>query len=279
MGTEPTTDESASAPGVGARRARPGRSGRAGEARLFVLDTSVLMHDPTALFRFGAHDVYLPMAVLEEMDAAKKGVSEIARNVREVSRILDGIIRAADQTPIEQGFPLPGATGEAAAGRLYFQTRDCSDPLPDVVPGSHADNGILNVARMLHRERPGRAVVIVSKDINLRIKARALGMPAEDYQDDVVLDDVSASLPGRVRAGERIVESTHWCWCGAFPGEGRPDARRRQRRGDPPAGSPTSACTRPTLPARACSCAGPGTEKRWSSRPGTTAPAATPCGG
>ena len=161
MGTEPTTDESASAPGVGARRARPGRSGRAGEARLFVLDTSVLMHDPTALFRFGAHDVYLPMAVLEEMDAAKKGVSEIARNVREVSRILDGIIRAADQAPIEQGFPLPGATGEAAAGRLYFQTRDCSDPLPDVVPGSHSDNGILNVARMLHRERPGRAVVIV----------------------------------------------------------------------------------------------------------------------
>ena len=196
MSTEPTTHESASAPGAGARRARPGRGGGDGEARLFVLDTSVLMHDPTALFRFGEHDVYLPMAVLEEMDAAKKGVSEIARNVREVSRILDGIIRAGDQAPIEQGFPLPGATGEAAAGRLYFQTRDCSDPLPDVVPGSHADNGIVNVARMLHRERPGRAVVIVSKDINLRIKARALGMAAEDYHDDVVLDDVQLLYPG-----------------------------------------------------------------------------------
>ena len=76
---------------------------------LFVLDASVLMHDPTALFRFGEHDVYLPMAVLEEMDAARKGASESARNMREVIRILDGLIRAGGEDSIEQGLPLPVA--------------------------------------------------------------------------------------------------------------------------------------------------------------------------
>ena len=171
------------------------RRGGAG-ACLFVLDTNVLMHDPTALFRFQEHDVYLPMVVLEEMDAAKKGTSEIARNVREVSRLLDEVIRDTGDAAIEQGIHLPGPMSGAPAGRLFFQTRTYSDLLPDALPGSKPDNGILNVARALEREHPGRGVVIVSKDINLRVKARALGIHAEDYHDDVVLDDVSLLYPG-----------------------------------------------------------------------------------
>lgn len=167
-----------------------------GDPRLFVLDTNVLMHDPTALFRFQEHDVYLPMVVLEELDAAKKGTSEIARNVREVSRILDEMVRDADEAAIGRGIPLPGPVSGAPAGCLFFQTRSFSDLLPQALPGSKPDNGILNVARALDREHPGRAVVIVSKDINLRIKARALGILAEDYRDDVVLDDVSLLYPG-----------------------------------------------------------------------------------
>ena len=71
--------------------------------RLFILDTNVLMHDPTALFRFQEHDVYLPMVVLEEMDAGKKGVSEVARNVRQVSRFLDELMQSAGTDNIETG--------------------------------------------------------------------------------------------------------------------------------------------------------------------------------
>ena len=155
------------------------------------------MHDPTALFRFREHDVYLPMVVLEDLDAAKKGASEIARNVREVSRILDEIIRGAGETPIAGGIPLPGpADGTTPAGRLFFQTRTYAGCLPDSLPGSKPDNGLLSVAGALGNERPGRGVVLVSKDINLRIKARALGIHAEDYRDDAVLDDVSLLYSG-----------------------------------------------------------------------------------
>ena len=164
-----------------------------------MLDTNVLMQDPTALFRFQEHDVYLPMVVLEELDAAKKGTSEIARNVREVSRILDEVVRDADDTAIGRGIALPGPRDGAASGRLFLQTRAHPHLLPDALPGSKPDNGILNVARALQRERPERGVVIVSRDINLRIKARALGIQAEDYRDDVVLDDVSLLYPGVYR--------------------------------------------------------------------------------
>ena len=154
------------------------------------------MHDPTALFRFQEHDVYLPMVVLEEMDAAKKGASEIARNVREASRILDEVIRGAGEASIAGGIPLPGPADDASTGRLFFQTRTYAGSLPDSLPGSKPDNGILNLASALGNEHPGRGVVLVSRDINLRIKARALGIHAEDYHDDVVLDDVSLLYSG-----------------------------------------------------------------------------------
>ena len=169
------------------------------DERMFVVDTNVLMHDPTALIRFEEHDVYLPMVVLEELDAAKQGGSESARNVREASRILDEIVRDADEAAIGRGIPLPGPECTARSGRLFLQTRICADHLPDTLPGSKPDNGILNVAMALRREHPGRGVVIVSKDINLRIKARALGLHAEDYRDEVVLDDVSLLYSGVYR--------------------------------------------------------------------------------
>ena len=188
--------ERRSAAGAGNRQdVRERRRG----GRLFVLDANVLMQDPTALFRFEEHDVYLPMVVLEELDAAKKGTSDIARNVREVTRILDEAVRDADEAVIASGIRLPGSTDDRGTGRLLLQTRTYADLLPEVLPGSKPDNGILNVARALHRERPGRDVIIVSRDINLRIKARALGIQAEDYRDDVVLDDVSLLYPGVYR--------------------------------------------------------------------------------
>ena len=172
--------------------------------KLFLLDTNVLMHDPAAIFRFQEHDVFLPLVVLEELDAGKKGMSETARNVREASRILDELISSADGDWVESGVPLQNGHGLRGGGRLYFQTRSSPHELPDPLPGHSADNEILNTAVALRRDRANSEVVIVSKDINLRIKARVLGIPAEDYFVDKVLDDVDLLYPGvaRVSADE-----------------------------------------------------------------------------
>ena len=98
--------------------------------RLYILDTNVLMHDPTALFRFEEHDIFLPMVVLEELDRAKKGVSEVARNVRQVSRFLNELIHAdpSHTAPIDldQGVELiqpEGLNLAIGTGKLYFQTQ------------------------------------------------------------------------------------------------------------------------------------------------------------
>ena len=196
MSTESTFPENDAATVGGSRRALRPRTRCGDDVCLFVLDASVLMHDPTALVQFGKHDVFIPMAVLEEMDAVTRGVSETAQNVHEARRIIDGIIRNGDETAIDRGIQLPGSRHGAASGRLYIQTRICSDPLPDGLPGSDLDNGILMVARSLCRDHADREVVIVSRNINLRIKAHALGIAAEDYFNDVVLDDVTLLYPG-----------------------------------------------------------------------------------
>ncbi|NCC29448.1 MAG: PhoH family protein, partial [Gammaproteobacteria bacterium] len=147
---------------------------------LFVLDTNVLMHDPTAIFRFQEHDIFLPMIVLEELDHGKKGLSEVARNVRQVSRFLDQLMSGADKDEIDAGLligPVSAGGGIAhpSTGRLFFQTELLDLKLPTSLPGSGADNNILGTAQALSRLRDDRQVIIVSKDINLRIKAAVLG--------------------------------------------------------------------------------------------------------
>jgi PhoH-like ATPase len=175
------------------------KADKSGATKVFVLDTNVLMHDPTCLFRFEEHDVYLPMMTLEELDNHKKGMSEVARNARQVSRTLDALIANVDDDAIEAGIPLAKLGNKDAKGRLYFQTRLNSAALPEGLPAGKADNQILGVVRALEAEVPGRAVVLVSKDINMRIKARALGLPAEDYFNDHVLEDTDLLYSGIVQ--------------------------------------------------------------------------------
>lgn len=171
----------------------------AGAAKMFVLDTNVLMHDPTSLFRFEEHDVYLPMMTLEELDNHKKGMSEVARNARQVSRTLDALIANTDDDAIEAGIPLAKLGNKDAKGRLYFQTRLNAASLPEGLPSGKADNQILGVVRALEGDESGRAIVLVSKDINMRIKARALGLAAEDYFNDHVLEDTDLLYSGIVQ--------------------------------------------------------------------------------
>ncbi|MDR2871450.1 MAG: PhoH family protein [Xanthomonadaceae bacterium] len=173
--------------------------------RIYVLDTNVLMHDPTALFKFEEHDVFLPMQVIEELDNAKKGSSEASRNARQVSRFLNELIEGVGAEQIQSGIPLLHPQGlqlkkQEATGRLFFQTKtlDHQSNFGTVAP----DNWILTAVLALNEENPKTPAVLVSKDINLRIKAAISGLPAEDYESDRALDDFNLLYTGAIELPE-----------------------------------------------------------------------------
>ncbi len=170
------------------------------DKRLFVLDTNVLMHDPTALFRFQEHDIYLPMVVLEELDNHKKGHSEVARNARQASRFMDELMAHISTESITQGIPLSQGgflnSSKAPTGCLFFQTEIMEATLPSTLPGNKSDNTILGTALALKEQQPNRSVTLVSKDTNMRIKAAILGIHSEDYRNDQVLEDVELLYRG-----------------------------------------------------------------------------------
>ena len=167
---------------------RPKKTKHVGSAKLFVLDTNVLMHDPMCLFRFEEHDIFLPMIVLEELDGHKKGMTEVARNARQTSRSLDALAGAKD-ADIAKGLKLDTTGHREAGGSLFFQTKPLDYTLPMSLPQGKADNQILGVVEALRKEYAPREVVLVSKDINMRVKARALGLATDDYQNDKTLED------------------------------------------------------------------------------------------
>jgi PhoH-like ATPase len=160
---------------------------KSANSKLFVLDTNVLMHDPSSLFRFEEHDIFLPMVTLEELDNNKKGLTEVARNARQASRYLEEIV-GTDLIDLEQGCPLAIHGNKHVTGRLFLQTNQINTELPGLA-GNKADNQIISVVLNLHHHFENRDVILVSKDINIRIKARAMGLAAEDYFNDKVLED------------------------------------------------------------------------------------------
>lgn len=168
--------------------------------RLFVLDSNVLMHDPTALFRFQEHDLFLPMMVLEELDNNKKGRSEVARNARQTSRFIEELVADATQKQIEAGITLNSILNKdennLSSGKLFFQTRSYKTALPDYLPGKLPDNNILGTTLALSEELKNYDITLVTKDINLRIKAASLGIKVEDYHNDRVLEDVDLLYTG-----------------------------------------------------------------------------------
>lgn len=170
------------------RRASP-------KTKLFILDTNVLMHDPTSLYRFEEHDIYVPIMTLEELDNNKKGMSEVARNARQASRMMDEIVSASPDG-IASGIDLREASRDLATGKLFLQTEAINVTLPAALPTAKGDNQILAVLMFLAEKEPGRSVILVSKDINMRIKARALGLEAQDYFNDKVLEDTDLLYTG-----------------------------------------------------------------------------------
>ena len=167
--------------------------------RIYVLDTNVLMHDPTALFKFEEHDVFLPMQVIEELDNAKKGTSEASRNARQVSRFINELIETHGSDKIASGLTLSRPKGlqlraADSIGKLRFQTGsfDSAKRFGAVMP----DNQILGAILALRDAEPEVPVVFVSKDINLRIKGAIAGIQSEDYENDRALDDFSLLYTG-----------------------------------------------------------------------------------
>src|SRR5262249_33201769 len=174
---------------------RSNKEPRRAVTKLFVLDTNVLMHDPTSLFRFEEHDVFLPIMTLEELDNNKKGISEVARNARQASRFLDEIV-TRHKGAIAEGIPLRRGESDSATGRLLMQTEAIDGQLPAGLPNGKADNQIIGVVTHLQKKYAERPVILVSKDINMRIKAHALGLEAEDYFNDKVLEDTDLLYTG-----------------------------------------------------------------------------------
>ena len=189
----------ANTPPVKPRSSHHGARSKQGsnERKLFVLDTNVLLHDPSSLFRFEEHDVFLPLIVLEELDDHKKGMTETARNGRTASRTLDQLI-ANHPNGLETGVPLSPKNSANPLGKLFIQTQSFIDQLPKTLPVGKADNQILGVVHALQSQQKNHTVVMVSKDINMRIKARALGLNAEDYFNDQVIEDTDVLYSGQM---------------------------------------------------------------------------------
>lgn len=200
-----TTPVSCDVEKLGASRLRsPRNEASETKPRLFVLDTNVLLHDPMSIFRFEEHDVFLPMMTLEELDNHKTGLSDIARNARQVSRSIDQLIES-EKGAVKDGIHLNALGNTEARGRLFFETEALTAPLPAGLPAGKADNQILACVRALTDKFPDKAVVLVSKDINMRIKATALGMAAEDYFNDKTIDDTDILYTGRT-----VIDDAAW---------------------------------------------------------------------
>ena len=171
--------------------------------KVFVLDTNVLLHDPSSLFRFEEHDIYLPMVTIEELDNNKKGSSEVARNARQTHRYLEEIIAPASD--LKNGCALKSETNPHVDGKLFLQTETISYDLP-ILAGVKADNQILSVVVNLKNQLKNTDVILVSKDFNIRIKARALGISAQDYFNDKVMTDAELLHTGIYELPENFWE-------------------------------------------------------------------------
>lgn len=155
------------------------------KTKIFVLDTNVLPHDPSSLFAFKEHDVHILFDVIEVINNHKNGYTQSAQNSHRVMRMLDTLLSRNDVV-VKNGIDLTELSGGVATGKLFIEDRKNFSALHHE---SKVDDRILNFVEKLMRKHKGRTVVLVSKDINMRIKARMLGLAVEDYHSDIVIKD------------------------------------------------------------------------------------------
>ncbi|PAV27229.1 PhoH family protein [Tamilnaduibacter salinus] len=171
---------------------------------MYVLDTNVLIHDPNALLNFEEHDVIIPMTVLEELDSLKSGKQTVAADCRQAIRNIDRLLGDASPHDIEKGVPIVRAEKAEPLGTLsiLMSTEHSST---HVLPEHLNDNKIINTLAALQSRSPDRDLILVSKDINMRLKARGFGVEAQDYHNDQLIDDIDL-LP----QGYQEFEGSFW---------------------------------------------------------------------
>ena len=167
----------------------------------YVLDTNVLIHDPTAIWNFDEHHVVLPMTVLEELDNLKSGRAAVGAEARQAIREIDRILGTAAPVDVERGVSIDRGKQLPASGKLSVLMTETPQIQP-MLPPHLNDNKILNAVAQLHQQHPQHRVVLVTKDINMRLKARACGIDSEDYQSDQLLSDITQLNKGYVDFGE-----------------------------------------------------------------------------
>jgi PhoH-like ATPase len=184
----------------------------------YVLDTNVLIHDPTAIRNFDEHHVVIPMTVLEELDRLKSSRQAVAADCRQAIREIDSILGGASPGEVESGVPIRREEKREPLGCLSILTAPDADNLvhlPTHLPDQLNDNKIINDICRLQQRFPEHRVVLVTKDINMRLKARGCGIESEDYHSDQLVSDIKLLSKGYLEfAGSlwdqvQSVESEH----------------------------------------------------------------------
>ncbi|WP_413111210.1 PhoH family protein [Thaumasiovibrio sp. DFM-14] len=167
------------------------------ERKIFVLDTNILLHEPLAIYSFQEHDVVIPMTVLEELDRIKDSKRDVSRDARVAIRALEDLFHEATPDQISEGIPLGQAQGKGTIAILAdYEIKETVQAFAD----KHGDNRILNATLYLQNKRTPRAVVLVTKDINMRLRAKGAGVRfVEDYRTDQLIDDIRFLTKGFVK--------------------------------------------------------------------------------
>lgn len=165
------------------------------DRKLFVLDTNILLHEPLAIYSFKEHDAVIPMTVLEELDRIKDSKRDVARDARVAIRALEHLFHDATPEEITEGIPL--SKQEGATGTISILADYELDETVKAFTDKEGDNRILNAVLYLQAQRTPRAVVLVTKDINMRLRAKGAGvLYVEDYRTDQLIDDIQYLTKG-----------------------------------------------------------------------------------
>ncbi|MCI0507412.1 MAG: PhoH family protein [Gammaproteobacteria bacterium] len=176
------------------------------QKKAYVLDTNVLIHDPNSLLNFEDNQVIIPITVLEELDRLKTSKQAFGADCRSAIRLIDSLLQNAPPESIASGVPIQRKNGEQANGSLsVLMTSRASFQQEKCLPDNLSDNQIINRLCEYQKENPDLKVVLVTKDINMRLKARACGIASEDYHNDQLVSDIRQLTKGFIN-----VEGSFW---------------------------------------------------------------------